>query len=63
MSSGLDRHQQEFIERVNENSHSRHRYTVFKDFCELAALSLSNAVDRAQFEVREARYLQIVKSY
>lgn len=60
---GLDRHQQAFVALVNENSHSRHPYTVFKDFCELAALSFSNAVDRAQFEVREVRYLQIVKGY
>ena len=60
---GLDKHQQEFAKLVHENSRSRHPYTVFKDFCELAALSFSNAVDRAQFEVREARYLQIVKGY
>lgn len=60
---GLNKHQQEFAKLVNENSRSRHPYTVFKDFCELAALSFSNAVDRAQFEVREARYLQIVKDY
>lgn len=63
MSSGLDRHQKEFAKLVDENSRSRHQYTVFKDFCELAALSFSNAVDRAQFELREARYLQIVKGY
>jgi hypothetical protein len=60
---GLNKHQQEFVALVNENSRSRHPYTVFKDFCELAALSFSNAVDRAQFEGREARYLQIVKGY
>ena len=63
MSAGLDRYQQNFIRRVNEMSRSRHPYTVFKDFCELAALSMSNAVDRAQYEQREARYLQIVKGY
>jgi len=60
---GLNKHQQAFVKLVNENSRSRHPYTVFKDFCELAALSFSNAVDRAQFEIREARYLQIVKGY
>ncbi|BCT69532.1 N-6 DNA methylase [Nitrosospira sp. NRS527] len=61
--AGLNEHQKEFARLVEENSHSRHTYTVFKDFCELAALSFSNAVDRAQYEVREARYLQIVKGY
>jgi hypothetical protein len=59
----LNRHQQDFIRLVAEMSRSRHQYTVFKDFCELAALSMSNAVDRAQYEQREARYLQIVKGY
>ncbi|MEO8767146.1 MAG: hypothetical protein ABI363_02175 [Nitrosospira sp.] len=61
--SGLDKHQRAFAARVDKNSYSRHQYTVFKDFCELAALSMSNAVDRAQHETREARYMQIVKGY
>ncbi|SEP43911.1 N-6 DNA methylase [Nitrosovibrio sp. Nv6] len=61
--AGLDTHQQEFLKLVNENSRSQHPYTVFKDFCELAALSFSNAVDRSQYEQREARYLQIIKGY
>lgn len=38
-------------------------HEVFRDFCELAALSFSNAVDRAQFDAREARYLQIIGRY
>ena len=61
--AGLNQHQKAFAGLIEQNSHSRHPYTVFKDFCELAALSFSNAVDRAQFEVREGRYLQIVKGY
>ncbi|MDN5753698.1 MAG: hypothetical protein L0H15_10540 [Nitrosospira sp.] len=44
MSSGLDRHQKKFAKLVDENSRIHHPYTVFKDFCELAALSFSNAV-------------------
>lgn len=36
---------------------------VFSDFIEMAALSISNVVDRPQFELRENRYLEIVKSY
>ncbi len=38
-------------------------YRLFSDFCELAALSLANAVDLAQREGRESRYLEIVKRY
>ena len=36
---------------------------MFSDFVELSCLSFSNAVDRRQFDAREARYLQIAKRY
>jgi hypothetical protein len=59
----LDEPQREFIKLIRANS-TRHRlHEVFSDFCELAALSLSNAVDRANYEKREARYLAIVGRY
>lgn len=52
------------IVRLFQSLGYRHdTYKLFADFCELAALSLSNAVDLAQREGREARYLQIVKGY
>lgn len=38
-------------------------YTVFSDWCECAAISMSNAVDLAHFEKREARYLEIARKY
>lgn len=38
-------------------------YTVFGDWCECSAISMSNAVDRADFEKREARYLEIARKY
>jgi len=41
----------------------RRTHTVFTDFCELSALSISNAVDWAQRDAREARYRQIAKGY
>ena len=42
----------------------RHRLSeVFSDFCEVAALAISNAVDIRQFKEREARYLAIVGRY
>lgn len=37
--------------------------SVFSDFCEVAAISLSNSVDKLSADAREARYLEIVKSY
>ncbi|MFB9952547.1 N-6 DNA methylase [Rhizobium puerariae] len=38
-------------------------YTVFGDWCECAAISMSNAVDLTHFEKREARYLEIARKY
>lgn len=38
-------------------------YTIFNDFCEITAISLSNSVDKTQFDKREQRYLDIAKKY
>jgi hypothetical protein len=38
-------------------------YNVFADFCEMAACSFSNAVDKRNYEKREARYMAIVQKY
>ncbi len=38
-------------------------YTVFSDWCECAAISLSNSMDLAQRDKREARYMDIVGRY
>lgn len=47
-----------------EDLSRRHRmHQVFSDFCELAALTISNQVDQQQYQAREARYMQIVKGY
>lgn len=59
---GLD-HQKEFIKLVALNSRKYRKHEVFRDFCELAALSISNVVDLQQREAREARYMQIVARY
>lgn len=59
----LDPHQVECAKllRANAQRHSLHR--VFSDFCEMSAIAISNAVDRLQFEAREAHYLQIAGAY
>ena len=38
-------------------------HDIFSDFVEMAAISISNAVDKQQFGVREERYMRIVKRY
>ncbi len=48
---------------VNSIAHRHGAWQVFSDFCEMAAISLSNAVDRPQFAKREERYMQVIKRY
>lgn len=38
-------------------------YAVFSDWCECAAIALSNSIDLRNREKREARYLEIIKRY
>lgn len=59
----LTDHQSAFIRLIQANCGRYRSAEVFRDFCELSALSVSNAVDRAQVEAREARYLKIVSRY
>jgi hypothetical protein len=58
-----DEHQRNFVSLMKQFSYGHHLNTVFRDFVELAALAISNSVDRAQFDVREKRYLEIVGKY
>lgn len=39
------------------------RYNIFMDFINLSAYTISNSVDRLQFDEREAKYMQIIKKY
>ncbi|HDR9180715.1 TPA: N-6 DNA methylase [Burkholderia vietnamiensis] len=58
-----DPYQREFVQMIKAFSYGQHTHTVFADFVELAAVSISNSVDRSQFEAREKRYLEIVGKY
>lgn len=58
-----DQHQRNLITLIKKFSYSRHTHTVFADFVEMAAISISNATDRTQFDLREKRYLDIVRKY
>jgi hypothetical protein len=53
--SGLDEYQREFIKLLQANARRYRKHEVFRDFCEIAAITLSNAVDINQFpNVRRA---------
>ena len=62
-TSGLDPHQQSFIKLILESGYRHRPYDVFRDFCELLSLSLSNVVDKFQFAAREARYMEVIGKY
>lgn len=53
----------ELVRALTDVAHEHQLWRVWADFVELAALVLSNAVDLAQREPREARYLEIVGRY
>lgn len=48
---------------ITELATKHDKWRVFSDFVELAAISISNAVDQPRAEKREARYMEIVKTY
>lgn len=56
-------HRANLIKLIRQNGYRHDTWQIFADFVEMAAISLSNAVDRQQFEVREARYMQIIGRY
>ncbi|PHV12046.1 N-6 DNA methylase [Chitinimonas sp. BJB300] len=56
-------HKQAFANLVKQNAQKHNMHDVFSDFCEMSAISISNAVDRTRRDEREARYLDIAKRY
>lgn len=58
-----DEHQRELVSLLKQFSYGHHLDTVFRDFVEMAALAISNRVDRAQYDAREKRYMEIVRKY
>ncbi|QOU76454.1 hypothetical protein JAB4_059540 (plasmid) [Janthinobacterium sp. HH102] len=59
----IDSHQKNFMKLIEKASRRHRKHEVFRDFCEVMAIALSNAVDKRQFEKRESRYFEILKKY
>lgn len=53
----------ELARMLNALGHRHSLERVFRDFVEMSALAISNAVDLAQHKKREAQYMDIVKRY
>lgn len=58
-----DNHQAELVKLLRAVAQRHGLWQVFRDFVAMSALALSNAVDRRQFDGREAEYLEIVGRY
>ena len=50
-----------FCEKFNTLARVRSRGRVFRDFLELSAIALVNPIDKSRYDVREARYLHIIR--
>jgi hypothetical protein len=61
--TGLDAPQREFVKLIRANANRQRLHEVFQDFCELSALSISNAADLSRYTTREARYTEIIGRY
>jgi hypothetical protein len=59
----MNDHHHAFTKLFQQNCDRHRPHSVFSDFCEVSAIAVSNAVDRAQREQREARYMQIASAY
>jgi hypothetical protein len=58
-----DGHRRELMRLLRENTGRFDLWTIWRDFVEMAAIAISNAVDLRQRDVREAQYMAIVKKY
>jgi type I restriction-modification system DNA methylase subunit len=51
------------VKLISALAYRHSHWQVFADFAEMAAISMSNAVDQVQRDRREERYMEIVKRY
>lgn len=56
-------HKKEIANLMKSMALKHNLHNVFRDFCQLGAITISNRVDPEQFEKREARYMQTIKKY
>lgn len=61
--NSADEHQMVIVKIIRELSRSRGIDRIWSDWVEMGALAMANAVDKAQFEKREKRYMEIISHY
>jgi type I restriction-modification system DNA methylase subunit len=53
----------DIVKLIRELSQRHSTYKIYSDFVEMSAIAMSNATDKAQFDKREKRYLDIAERY
>lgn len=56
-------HRNNIINLIQDIGYRHGTWQVYSDFLELAAITISNAVDKIQFSEREKRYLETISRY
>ena len=51
------------LDTIKKLSSRRSTWQVFSDFCEISAITISNSINRSNWNEREKRYLEIIKTY
>jgi hypothetical protein len=59
----MNQHGNNIIKLIEKLGYRHATWQVFSDFVEMAAISISNAVDWTQREEREKKYLEVVSRY
>ncbi len=54
---------QELIKGIQKLACRHPTYQIFQDWLEISAIAISNAVDKAGFDEREQRYLELINQY
>lgn len=56
-------HRKAIIAGIHRLAHRRSVWDIWRDWLEMSAIAMRNAVDRHGWQERETRYLQIIKGY
>ena len=59
----MNQHYSDFLKLIREAAHQHSLHEVFHDFCHMAAISISNAVDWPQADRREAAYMRLAERH
>lgn len=59
----MSEHRKQLVKLLQANGYRHHLYDVFRDFVELAACALANAIDPIGRDKREAQYMQVIGKY